>query len=185
MPDAANTLAYDFNGSLWTAPAGTALPTYAAFFPVDPAPAYVPAPPWINTGFVDEAGPDFETKNDTNSLRAWQSFADVRIVNKAKTSTLAFNLLEWTADNLEFALGVEDDGTGLLVPSSVPIERAVLIIVTDGGVRVGIGFPRGSLILDAKVSFKPADWAMLPVSLTALQPADDSPSFVVYLPAAA
>lgn len=184
MPDASETLVYDFNGSLWTAPVGTELPTYAEFYPVSPA-TFVPAVPWVNTGFLTEDGPAFESKDDQASLRAWQSRAVVRQVSKGKATTLGFNLLEWSIDNVIFALGLVDDGTGLLIPSAAAVERAVLVVVTDGDTAVGIGFTRGSLAMDAKIAFKPADWATLPVSLTALQPDGGGPEFQLYLPAAA
>lgn len=179
-PDAAKTLAYDFNGSLWVAPVGTALPLKTAFYPVTPP--YLPTTPWLNTGYIDEAGPAFETKDSITTLRAWQALADVRKVSKGKTTTLAFSLLEWTLSNVEWSMGLVDDGAGLLMPSSVAVEKAVLIIVTDGANQIGIGFPRASLEVAAKVTFKPADWASLPVLLTALQPTTGA-SFKVYLPA--
>ena len=180
MPDAGNTLVYDFLGSLWTAPVGTPLPTLAIFGGA----AFTPATPWTNLGYVSEDGPEFATKDDVVGLRAWQSRAVVRNVSKGRETTLTFDLLEWSSANATFALGLDDDGTGLLTPSATAVESAVLVIVTDGDSRVGIGFPRAALTLDAKVAFKPADWAPLPIVLTALAPTT-GPEFSLYLPTAA
>lgn len=77
------------------APPGTAAPAIAT--PV--------ATPWVDLGYVNEDGVTLTDSPSETNVPAWQSPTPVLVLTTEVSRTFAFNLMQWNADTLAFAIG--------------------------------------------------------------------------------
>lgn len=118
------------NGTVWTAPVGTAAP-------VDEETA--PGAGWVDLGYLSEDG---VTVNDSKSLEVisvWQLFHPARRIVTERDTTLNFVLRQWSKETIPFALGGADVTTvspghhKISPPAPEDIdERALMVDWQDG-----------------------------------------------------
>lgn len=129
-----------------TAPAGTAAPA---------DPTLDPPVGWVDLGYINEDGVTWTESPDSTNLMAWQSADPVKVVVASITRTFAFNLMQWSADVLEFVLGGDTTAQtgppafGRFIPSKVgPAEGALLLRWESDGVHHQLWCPRGKVTGD-------------------------------------
>jgi hypothetical protein len=128
MTQDASEVVVGANGSVYTAPFGTALPAEGE----DPTTALNAA--FNEHGFVSEDGVTFRDGKEIEDILAWQAFYPIRKVVSAKSSGVEFVLRQFNPDNAELAFG----GGAVDVTSGVatytppaPGELAELSLVVD------------------------------------------------------
>lgn len=93
------------NGTVWTAPVGTAAPA-------DESAA--PGVGWEDLGFTSEDGVTFSDGKTFEVIPVWQLFYPARRIITERETTLSFVLRQWSDLTLPFALG----GGAVTVPSA-------------------------------------------------------------------
>ncbi len=134
---------------------------------------------WVELGFVSEEGATFSQGQDITDINAWQSFYPVRRVVSSRTVTVAFELLQWNEDTLEFALGgnVTSGGGGeyVFVPPAPEdlIEHSVVVAWQDGTKDYRLYIPRGIVSENVDITLSRTDAAGLPLTFAATDPGSD------------
>jgi hypothetical protein len=164
MAQDASEVVIGANGSVSTAPHGTALPTdvstnlNAAF---------------IEHGFVSEDGVTFRDDKEIEGIPAWQSFYDIRKVVAAKTSGGEFVLRQYTPENLMLALGGgEYDVSGGVATYTPPVpgeidERSTVIEWVDGEYTFRLVFPKGMVTGEVESVLNRTQATDLPIAFEA------------------
>ena len=128
------------NGSVYTAPYGTALPSNistalnAAF---------------LEHGFVSEDGVTFRDDKEIEDIPAWQSFYPIRKVVAAKTSGVECVLRQFNPDNAVLAFGGgEVDVTAGVATYTPPVpgelaEISMVVEWVDGDATFRLVVPKG------------------------------------------
>lgn len=143
------------SGMFYTAPAGTALPTYPG--------ASLTA--WTHVGDITEDGITFGTARSFVSIKNWalqikrmKPGTDSQAIKGAILETTKKTLqLLFGADNVIEAAATGDHGTLLTVDTSVlntPDKKAFLFIMKDGDDMQMIGTPNGYITEMDDVTFK-------------------------------
>jgi hypothetical protein len=129
---------------------------------------------WKNLGHTSrEDMPEFGFDGgDTEVKGTWQK---KRLREVATGDPVAdfvtVNLQQWDMDSLELYFGADSASTpGVFGVSGdfVPVEKALLIIIVDGDVRLGFYAPKASLKRDDSVDLPVDEFASLPVKATFL-----------------
>lgn len=131
---------------------------------------------WVAVGHISDAGPRFSFGKSRTQFRSWQSYPDpVRSVAGESTTTVAFDLLQWNAENLAYALGggeftTDDTGAYSFEPAdaSADNERALIIEGTDGDATYRFIFRRTDVQSAVEFAFTPTALAPLAISATVL-----------------
>jgi hypothetical protein len=84
------------NGTVWTAPVGTAAPADE-----DAA----PAAGWVDLGYVSEDGVTVTDAKTLEVISVWQLFYAARRIVTARELNLSFALRQWSKDTVPFAFG--------------------------------------------------------------------------------
>lgn len=131
------------NGRIMVAPTATALPAdVAAAWPAG----------WVDLGYASEDGVTLNAGKDTNSIRGWQSFYDLRKVVTSRSFRLSFTLQQWSLATVTFAFGggevtedVADSGHFRYVPPAPEVldERRLGVEWADGDKTYRVIVDRG------------------------------------------
>lgn len=130
------------NGTVRVAPLGTVVPASINV---------APAVGWVDLGYVTEDGATVTDGKSLQSIRAWQSFYDLRRIVESRSFRLAFTLQQFNRVNLELALGggeVTEVGTDTgffryVPPAPEEIDiRMAMVEWNDGDRRYRLTLPR-------------------------------------------
>jgi len=92
----ADAIVVGANGSIYAAPVDTAVPAdISAALSED----------WVDLGYVTEDGVAWTDGKSIQSVRAWQSFYDIRRIIESREGSLGFGLMEWKGGNVQLAFG--------------------------------------------------------------------------------
>lgn len=156
------------NGSIFTAPTGTAIPASIAV---------ALGEAWVDAGYVTEDGVTFTDGKSLESIRAWQSLYDLRKVVSSKEATAAFSLMQWSGDNVKRAFGggdiaeiVADSGNFRYTPPAPEsIDEFMLAIEwVDGDKDYRLIFPKGMVSENVEVNITRTAAGLLPITFSIL-----------------
>lgn len=154
------------NGSIYTAPLESTIPaSIATPLGVD----------WSELGYASEDGVKWIDGKTLESIRAWQSFYDLRKIVSSKEGSIAFSLMQWNGETVKLAFG----GGTVTEPTSGefrytppdPSELAELMVAVewqDGDNDFRLVFPRGLVTENVEVDVTRTAAAMLPITVSLL-----------------
>jgi hypothetical protein len=131
------------NGTVWTAPVGTAAPADQ-----DTA----PGAGWTDLGFTSEDGVTFTDSKTLEAIPVWQLFNAARRIVTERETTLGFVLRQWSKDTVPFAFGggeitepVPASGNFKYTPPSPEDvdERSLMVDWQDGTKKYRLVVVRG------------------------------------------
>lgn len=169
-------------GHIYLAPADTAAPeaTNAALS--------APVTPWTELGFVGsgENGGDnlpswSSDGGDKTVLGAWNNSA-VRTITDALTETLNFTVSSFERTALQLYTSADGgDTTGrfdvLGTEVGKGVERALLVVIHDGPIRVGFYSPRANISRGDDITISQDDAVVFPLAATLLDPTGGGPRY--------
>lgn len=158
------------NGSIFTAPKGTAIPDSIN----DPL-----GPGWVDLGYASEDGVTWVDGKSLQSIRAWQSLYDLRRIVESKEGSLAFQLMQWSADTTKLAFGggeIEDLSDGpespayryTPPPAEEIDERMMAVEWVDGDFDFRLTFPKGIVAENVETNVVRTAAALLPITFALL-----------------
>jgi hypothetical protein len=154
------------NGSLYVGPVGSAVPASISVpLGVD----------WTELGYTTEEGVTWVDGKTMQSIRAWQSFYDLRRIVESKEGSLAFQLLQWNGDNVRLAFGggtVSEPSPGEYrytppAPEFID-ERALAAEWQDGDKNYRLIFPKGNVSENIETNIVRSGGALLPITFSLL-----------------
>lgn len=182
MTQDASEVVIGANGSVYTAPAGTALPTTIA--------ASLNAA-FVEHGFTSEDGVTFRDEKEIEDILVWQSFYPARKVVSAKTSGVEFVMRQFNADNAQLAFGggEVDISGGVAVYTPPPPgeinEVATIVEWVDGDYTFRLVVPKGMVTGEVESVINRTVATDLPIAIEATpegQPVDGEPeTFPFYI----
>ena len=131
---------------------------------------------WRSLGYATEDGVTLTPSTDTEDITAWQALGSLRSIITGRTVTCAFQLMQWSAQNLalywdieqptinadgSFAFDVRSDQAGT--------RHAIGIDVRDGENRVRYILPRVQLSDAGDMQFQRSAAALLDVTFSVLE----------------
>lgn len=182
MTQDASEVVVGANGSVSTAPFGTALPTNVAT-------ALNAA--FDEHGFVSDDGVTFRDGKEIEGIPAWQSFYDIRKVVSAKSSGGEFVLKQFNPANAQLAFGggSVDVTSGVATYTPPPPgeidERSLVVEWVDGDYTFRLVFPKGMVTDDVESNLNRTNSMDLPIAFEATPegaPVEDEPeTFPFYI----
>lgn len=161
------------NGSIYTAPLGSTIP------------ASIAAPlggDWTELGYATEDGVTWVDGKSLESIRAWQSFYDLRRIVSSKEGSLAFSLMQWNGATVELAFGGGEvtspatDAYRYTPPDPSEIdERMMAIEWVDGDNDFRLTFPKGMVSENVEVNIVRTAAGLLPITFALLGEAGVDP----------
>lgn len=154
------------NGSIYTAPLGSAVP------------ASISSPlgaEWTELGYATEDGVTWTDGKSLESIRAWQSFYDLRRIVTSKEGSLAFSLMQWNRATVELAFGggvVSSPAVGAYrytppVPAEID-ERMMAVEWVDGAHDFRLTFLKGIVSESVEVNIVRTAAGLLPITFSLL-----------------
>ncbi len=154
------------NGSIYSAPLGSEIP------------ASIAAPlgdEWYELGYATEDGGTFTDGKTLESIRAWQSFYDLRRVVSEKNTSVAFSLMQWNDRNFALAFGGGEitspaEGAFRYVPPAPGTidDRMLAIEWSDGDKDYRLVLPKGMVADNVETQIVRTAAAVLPITFTVL-----------------
>lgn len=149
-------------GSIYLAPTGT---------PAPPDPNAIPSSPWSDVGHtsredgltISRDGGDSEVKG------TWQN-ANLRERREPATWAVGFQLHQVDAEALRLFFGGGEITDGKFAAPPVPIaqEHALYVVMIDGTNRVGLYFPKVSILAGDDIEIDVENFLSFPVQATVL-----------------
>ena len=161
MAQASDEVVVGANGDLFTAPAGTALPTTMAALNAAFGDGH---------GFISEDGVTFRDEKETEDIPAWQSFYPVRKVVAAKTSGFECVLRQFNPQNAQLAFGGGEIAVagGVATYTPPPPEeidnRSAVIEFMDGDYKWRFVYPKGMVTGEVESQLVRTAAADLPIA---------------------
>jgi hypothetical protein len=120
------------------------------------------------------------------SIRAWQSFYDLRRIIASKEGSLAFQLMQWNGDTVKLAFGggeVTEPAEGAFLytpPDPAEIdERMMAVEWEDGDYDFRLIFPKGIVSENVETNIVRTAAALLPITFSLLGQ-DGVPPFLLH-----
>lgn len=167
-------------GHIYAAPVGTTEPAEIDD-PVDTG-------DWTELGHGSDTGPRFSFGKARTPVSSWQSFPNaVRNLKGAAATTVSYDLLQWNAETIAYALGDSgswtDSGGGLYTyepgdPGDVD-ERAIIVEATDGDCNYRFIFRRTENQANVDFAWTGSALAPLPVVATVLTPDGEDKPYII------
>jgi hypothetical protein len=149
-------------GHIYLSPVGTPAPANADT---------VPAAPWTDTGHTsrDEGLTISRDGGDSEVKGTWQN-ANLRERRDPTTWALTFTMHQVDADVLRlfFGGGTVTEGKFSAPANPTGQEHALFVVMVDGNNRVGLYFPKVSILADDDISVDVEDFLAFPVRATVL-----------------
>lgn len=150
------------NGSIYTAPLGTTVPASIS---------EALGAEWTELGYATEDGVTWVDGKSLESIRAWQSFYDLRRIVSSKEGSLAFSLMQWNGDTVKLAFGggdVSSPAAGAYRytppdPSTID-ERMMAVEWVDGDHDFRLVFPKGMVTDNVEVNIVRTAAGLLPIT---------------------
>lgn len=129
-------------------------------------------------GYITEDGVTINVEPDITEFNAWQSRSPIRRELNMQGVTATFGLTQWDEDTVPLAFGggtITDLGSGhykyeLPDDEDALDERAAVIDVQDGSEIHRFVIPRCNVSEAVEVQFQRTEMAILPITLSALEP---------------
>lgn len=154
------------NGSIYVAPVGSTIPASIGV---------ALGAAWTELGYTSEDGVTWVDGKSLESIRAWQSFYDLRRIVTSKEGSLAFQLLQWNGDNVRLAYGggtVSEPSPGdyrYVPPDPADIdERMMAVEWQDGTKNYRLTFPKGMVTENVETNIVRTGGALLPITFALL-----------------
>lgn len=150
-------------GAIYTAPAGTALPT-SAYGALNAA--------FDELGYVTEEGVTEAQSTSVTNLRAWQNGTVVRKVQTEHDVTYQFTLMETNPDALAAYYGnyaTASGGGKVEINASKMPRKPWVIDVIDDESKVRIVIPAGEVTTKGQVSYVNGNAATYSITVTAYE----------------
>lgn len=156
------------NGSVYVAEVGATIPASIAV-PLGGS--------WTELGYVTEDGVTWTDGKSLQSIRAWQSFYDLRRIVDSREGMLAFGMMQWDGVTVPLALGGGEitesaPGSGnfrYTPPDPADIdERAMAVEWTDGDKDYRLIFPKGMVSENVETNIVRTGAAILPITFALL-----------------
>jgi len=161
------------NGSIYTAPLGS------------PIPANITAPlggAWVELGYASEDGVTWVDGKSLQSIRAWQSFYDLRRIVTSKEGSLAFSLMQWNGNTVRLAFGGGEvtepapNAYRYTPPDPQDIDERMLAVEwEDGDHDFRLVFPKGMVSDNVEVNIVRTAAGLLPITFALLGSAELEP----------
>ena len=107
---------------------------------------------------------------DTEVRGSWQNASLREIVTEQAADYCTMRLLQFDADAMELYYGQNKSNTpgvfGVADGTSVPVEKALFMVIVDGNHRVGFYSPKSSFRRDDSIQLAVDEFAMFPVRAT-------------------
>lgn len=168
MTKNADEIVVGANGSIFTAEPGATIPASIA----------VPlGGQWTELGYVTEDGVTWTDGKSLNSIRAWQSFYDLRRIVESREGMLAFSLMQWDGTTVPLAFGggeITEIGAAsgnfrYLPPSPEDVdEKAMAVEWSDGDKDYRLTFPKGMVTENVETNIVRTGAALLPITFALL-----------------
>lgn len=176
MTKDADEIVVGANGTIYAAPVGSTLPGNIGT-PLGPA--------WADLGYVTEDGVAWVDGKTVESIRAWQSFYDLRRIITAREGSLAFGLMQWSGQNVTLALG----GGEITSPAADEYryeppapefidERALAVEWQDGAYNFRLTCLKGMVSDNVETNIVRTGAAILPITFSFLGQ-EGQPPFVL------
>lgn len=153
MATTADNVRVGVTGAVYTAPAGTTLPTDATA---------VPAAEFDEVGFVTEDGITLSISEDITDLKAWQNGTVVRKLQTSHDVTVGLSMMETSDVTLETYFG---STSGEITADQLP-HRAWIIDVVDGDDVIRWVIPDGQVTERGDISIVNADSINYPITIS-------------------
>lgn len=150
------------NGSIYTAPLGSTVP------------ANITVPlggDWSELGYASEDGVTWVDGKSLESVRAWQSFYDLRRIVSSKEGSLAFQLMQWGGEQVKLAFGggavtePTPNAYRYTPPDPQDIDERMLCVEwEDGDNDFRLTFPKGMVTDNVEVNIVRTSAALLPIT---------------------
>lgn len=130
------------NGTVWTAPVGTAAPATEVA---------APAAAWVDLGYTSEDGLTFNDSKTLEVISVWQLFHAARRIVSERDTTISFVLRQWNIDTVPFALDavVTEPTAGhykIVPPAPESVgEKALMLDWQDGTKHYRLIIPKGTV----------------------------------------
>lgn len=130
---------------------------------------------WTDLGYVTEDGVSWTDGKTLQSIRAWQSFYDLRRIVESKEGSLAFSLMQWSGANVKLAFGggaIAQPSAGVFRytppdPANID-ERAMIVEWSDGAKDYRLAFPKGMVSENVETNLQRTSASLLPITFTLL-----------------
>lgn len=157
-------------GWIYTAPVDTASPTPAEIAAFDPTTGFAG---WESIGHtsLDEL-PEFGFDGgETETRGTWQNASLREVVTEVASDYVVMNVHQFDENVLSLYYGVSDPGSvegkfDVNEPSTATTERALLIVIVDGTVKVGFHAGKASFRRDDAISLDTDSFAYFPLRAT-------------------
>lgn len=154
------------NGSIYVAPLATAIPASIGS-PLDAA--------FSDLGYVTEDGVTWVDGKSLQSIRAWQSFYDLRRVVESKEGSIAFQMMQWNSSTVPLAFGggeitepVPGDFQYTPPDPSTIDERMLAVEWADGDKDYRLTFPKGMVGDNIETNLVRTAAGILPITFSLL-----------------
>lgn len=161
------------NGELYTAPAGTTMPT-TEVAALDPA--------FVDLGYTSEDGVTLSDGKTLENIGVWQSFYPGRRLVTAREFNVSTILRQWNKGTVELAFGgtITDEGGGtfkLTPPAPEDLDlRALVVDWRDGTKTYRLVVPRCIIAETVESQINRSAAADLPITVSVLaEEGDDDP----------
>lgn len=168
-----NAVILPAKGYIYVATVGQAAPTPAEIDTFDPT---VGITGWDNMGHTarDELPVFGFDGGDTEVLGTWQNAAFREVVTEVATDYVTFNAHQFDEQSLGLYYGVTDPGSvdGVFEVDEVsvtPIEKAILIVITDGSTNIALHATRVSIRREDSIELAVDEFAFMPLRATFLK----------------
>lgn len=172
-----NAVILPAKGYIYVAPVGQVAPTPAAVDTFDPTVGVVG---WDDLGHTarDELPVFGFDGGDTEVLGTWQNASFREVVTEVATDYVTFNAHQFDEQTLGLYYGVTTPGTtdGVFEVDEVsvtPIEKALLIIITDGATNIALHASRVSIRREDSIELAVDEFAFMPLRATFLKNGTD------------
>lgn len=163
-------------GWVFLADVNTASPTDDQVDP--PAGAFVPSAipvAWVPVGHTSRDDlPEFGSDGGDSEVRgSWQNASLRQVITETAVDFVTINLLQFDNDTLELYYGqanplVNGERRFRVNATGGTVEKALLIVIVDGPVSVGLYAPKVSFTREDAISLAVDDFGALPVRATFL-----------------
>lgn len=136
---------------------------------------------WTDLGYTSENGVTITPGMDITDVTAWQSRYPVRRIVTAETMEIAFELLQWNEDTISLAFGGGTWSGGVYTPPAAGTlsEYALGIEGVDGDNIERWIITRAIVTNVGGIQLQRVGPAMLPITMSLLAVADESPFTVI------
>lgn len=144
-------------GAVYTAPAGTALPT-------DTTTALNVA--FVELGYVSEDGITQSINSDTTTIKAWQNADTVRTLQTSHDLTYTLTLLETSTDVLKAYYSGAPTSSLAEIKGGQGLRQEWVIHITDGVKLIRLVIPDGQVTDQGDITYANADAIGYQITIT-------------------